>query len=322
MKPLQPIPQCADCLLSLAKDVVTLAAPGKLDLLEKAEHITRDILEDAGNKGSSSPQIANRILRKIRQITKIDDPYTDFKSREMAQARKIFSQLKNHAAQNLRSQAGLAALGNSLDFFHNPAQALADIPYQFNNGISFYRDNIDQLKAYLATKPQRVLYLTDNAGEIYFDLPLYEHLKQYCRQIYLVVKGGPSLNDLTRSELQSAKLVDRFDFVADTGTDGAGIDWDDVSGKFLDLVASADLIISKGMANFETVYPKSICAPSFYLFKVKCEPIQNYIQAPVNSLMALWKDLTGLTFNQLPAGDAEIIAGEQCCHLQGHRKRR
>ncbi len=69
-----------------------------------------------------------------------------------------------------------------------------------------------------------------------------------------------------------------------------GIDWDNVSGEFLELLASADLIISKGMANFETLYPRRISAPSFYLLKVKCEPIQNYIQAPANSFLAIWKE--------------------------------
>ena len=103
-------------------------------------------------------------------------------------------------------------------------------------------------------------------------------------------KGGPALNDLTRVELQSAKLEDRFDIVTDTGTDGAGIDWENVSREFIELFISADLIISKGMANFETLYSKSISAPSFYLFKVKCEPIQNYIQVPEGSFLALWKE--------------------------------
>jgi uncharacterized protein with ATP-grasp and redox domains len=78
--------------------------------------------------------------------------------------------------------------------------------------------------------------------------------------------------------------------VADTGAAGAGIDWDNVSGEFLELLASADLVISKGMANFETLYPRRISAPSFYLLKVKCEPIQNYIQAPANSFLAIWKE--------------------------------
>ena len=289
MNRLEPIPQCVDCLMSLARDVTALAESTNPETIEKVDRISREIIEGAAGKQLSSPQIANRLLREIRQITRTEDPYAEFKSREMAQARKIYSQLKNQIDEHLHSRVCLAALGNSLDFFKNPAQALADIPDLFSNGISFYYDHLDQLEAFLKNKPQRILYLTDNAGEIYFDIPLYDYLKQFCRRLYLVVKGGPSLNDLTRAELKSAKLEDRFDTVTDTGTDGAGIDWDNVSPEFLDLFASADLIISKGMANFETLYPKSIPVPSFYLFKVKCEPIQNYIHAPVNSFMALWK---------------------------------
>jgi uncharacterized protein with ATP-grasp and redox domains len=289
MKPLQPIPQCIDCLTSLAKDAAALADPADSGLIAEAEIISRNILAEAAHNEWSSPQIANRILRQIRQITGMADPYQDFKAREMDQARKVFSRLRDQVGKDLKSRVKLAALGNSLDFFNNPVQALADVPHQFSNGIAFYRDNLAQLEDFLANKPQRILYLTDNAGEIFFDIPLYDYLKHHCRQIFLVVKGGPSLNDLTRTELHSAKLTDNFDAVADTGTDGAGIDWDQVSMEFLDLVASADLVVSKGLANFETLYPKSISAPSFYLFKVKCEPIQNFIQAPVGSFMALWK---------------------------------
>ena len=290
MKPLQPIPQCVGCLMSLAKDVVTLAATEDPGLVEKAERIARNFIEEAGNTNSSSPQIANRILREIKQISGIEDPYESFKAREMSQARKILSQLKDPVAENLRSRAILAALGNSLDFFKNPAEALAEIPGLFHNGFSFYFDHIDQLQVYMSTRPEIVVYLTDNAGEIYFDIPLYEYLQKHCGRIYLVVKGGPSFNDLTRVELQSEKLVGKFDIVVDTGTDGAGIDWDTVSREFIDLIASADLIVSKGMANFETLYPRPTSAPSFYLFKAKCEPIQNYIQAPADSFLALWKE--------------------------------
>ena len=290
MKQLEPIPQCVDCLMSLAGDVIAMAESTDPETIEKVDRISREIIESGANNQFSSPQLANRILRKIRHITRREDPYADFKSREMAQAREIYSRLKDQIDDDLLSRISLAALGNSLDFFKDPALALADLPDQFRNGISFYHDNVDQLDSFLVNGPQQVLYLTDNAGEIYFDIPFYEYLKQHCRRIELVVKGGPALNDLTRAELRSAQLEDRFDHIADTGADGAGIDWDNVSRDFLDLVDSADLIISKGMANFETLYPKNIAAPSFYLFKVKCEPIQNYIQAPVNSFLALWKE--------------------------------
>ena len=105
-----------------------------------------------------------------------------------------------------------------------------------------------------------------------------------------MVKGGPGLNDLTRAELKAAGLDKRFEAVMDTGTDGIGIDWENVSRAFLDLIASADLVISKGMANFETLYPQDMTAPVFFMFKAKCEPIQNYVQAPADSFLALWKN--------------------------------
>ena len=299
MKPLQPIPQCVDCLMSLTQDLVTLTNSANPFLVEEAKEITRKIIEETGHKKASSPQIANRIFREIRQLTGISDPYRDFKLREMAQARKIFAELKPHIADNLRSRATLASIGNSLDFFNNPKQVLTELPDLFRNGLSLYFDHLDLFEAFLTTKPDKVLYLTDNAGEIYFDLPLYEYLDKHCRQMYLVVKGGPALNDLTRVELRTAELENKFDNLVDTGTGGAGIDWDNVSREFRELFASADLIVSKGMANFETIYPMPISAPSFYLFKVKCEPVQNYIQAPAGSYLALWKEATtGVKYRQ------------------------
>ena len=290
MEPLNPIPQCIDCLVSLAKNTVLLAADDQPGLVEKAERAARKILADAEINPTSSPQIANRILREVRRLSGVDDPFAEFKIREMKQARKLFSQLEANVGKTLRSRVSLAALGNNLDFFINPEQALAEIPQQLCNEITFFRDDIDQLEDCLRKTPGTVLYLTDNAGEIFFDWPLYEYIRDRSRKTILVVKGGPSLNDLTRAELKAAGLEKRFDPVMDTGTDGAGIDWENVSESFMDLLASADLVISKGMANFETLYSRDVAAPVFFLFKVKCEPIQNYIQAPGSSFLALWKE--------------------------------
>ena len=289
MEPLKLIPQCIDCLLSLTKSATLMAAPDNTSLAEKTEAAARKILADAEIKVTSSPQVANRIQREVRRLSGVEDPFAEFKAREMDQARKIFSQLKTPVGDDLHSCVSLALLGNTLDFFINSEQVLADLPLQFLNEISYFQDDTDQLEAVLREKPAKVLYLTDNAGEIYFDLPLYEYIRDRSRKTILVVKGGPSLNDLTRTELKSAGLEKMFEAVMDTGTDGAGIDWENVSKDFLDLIASADLVISKGMANFETLYPRKMVSPTFFLFKVKCEPIQNYIQAPANSFMALWK---------------------------------
>ena len=290
MKHLNPIPQCIDCLLSLAQNTASLASGDQPGLAKKAETGAHKILADAEINPTSSPQIANRILREVRRLSGVDDPFAEVKAREMEQARRLFGQLEASVGKTLPSRVRLAALGNNLDFFISPEQALAEIPQQFTNEITFFRDDIDRLKDCLENTPGMVLYLSDNAGEIYFDGPLYEYIRDRSRKTILVVKGGPALNDLTRAEMKAAGLEKKFDAVMDTGTDGAGIDWETVSRDFLDLIASSDLIISKGMANFETLYSRNLAAPVFFLFKVKCKPIQNYIQAPANSFLALWKE--------------------------------
>jgi len=208
----------------------------------------------------------------------------------MSSAKEIYSHIRDQLGTDLRSCAIAAVLGNSLDFFKNPEKALAEIPTLRKTGLLFFHDDLGRLKTFLSKGPELILYLTDNAGEIYFDLPLYEHLWERARRTVLVVKGGPSLNDLTRAELKLAGLEDRFDEVADTGTDGPGIDWDHVSPEFQDLVFSADLIVSKGMANFETVYPRDLTSPCFFLFRVKCHAVQDYLKAPGDSFCAIWQD--------------------------------
>lgn len=80
-----------------------------------------------------------------------------------------------------------------------------------------------------------------------------------------------------------------FEEVMDTGADGPGIDWEQASEGFLALVENADLIVSKGMANFECLYPRELTASVFFLFKAKCEPIQEYLKASPDSFVALWK---------------------------------
>lgn len=290
MKTLEPIPQCLDCLLSLAKRATALAGAEDTGTIKKAEAITREILEDASDNRLGSHQVAGQILREITRLTGISDPYKQFKAQEMALAWKAFSQIKNNNLNDLRSCVSLAILGNSFDFFKDPAEALAEIPAQMNTGVSFFYDDIDRLAAFIKKKPGRVLYLSDNAGEIFFDIRLYKYIKARAQNTILVVKGGPSLNDLTRDEMQFADLADHFSEVADTGSDGVGIDWNNVSKEFLDLVASSDLIISKGMANFEAIYPKNMAPSVFFLFKVKCEPIHRFIRAPLGSFIALWKE--------------------------------
>ncbi len=290
MELLQAFPQCADCLMGMAQQVTDLAAANDPDLPARAGSAAREIIGHARDLNLTSPEAANQILRKIRYLSGVSDPFARFKAGEMAGAERIFSMLENYMKDDLRYLVSLAVMGNSLDFFKDAEQALSDIPDQARKGISFYHDDIAELENFLLRGPRLVMYLADNAGEIYFDYPLYTYIRERAGRTILVVKGGPSLNDLTRAELEGSQLGAKFGEVVDTGTDGVGIEWDRVSEEFLGLVNEADLIISKGMANLESIYPKRLSCPVFFLFKTKCRPIRDYFNAPAESFWALWHD--------------------------------
>jgi hypothetical protein len=276
--------------MSLARNSLALSQPQDSNLLFEAEKRALDIIAKSKDKGLASPEIANKILKEVTRLSGVSDPYVEFKMKEMEIAEEIFSRINAQVGPGLRSRAALSVLGNSLDFFKNPEEALAQIPQSLQHGVEFYLDDIDRLEGFLSKRPRLILFFSDNSGEIYFDIPLFEFIKESSARTVLVVKGGPSLNDLTRAELQRTGLDQKFEEVLDTGTDGAGIPWENVSGTFMNLVRECDLILSKGMANFETVYPRNLPCPVFFLFKVKCRPVQDYLKAKPDSFVALWKD--------------------------------
>jgi uncharacterized protein with ATP-grasp and redox domains len=59
-------------------------------------------------------------------------------------------------------------------------------------------------------------------------------------------------------------------------------------------VGKADLIVAKGMANFETVYFRELSTPVFFLFRAKCQVVADYFRAPMDGMIALWKDNANL----------------------------
>ena len=287
---LQIWPPCRNCILGMIRDSFSMMESPDAALMQQVMSSAEGILSEAFKRGWSSPVAANKILQQVRHHSGVIDPYASFKKRELSQARKIFSKVESYAGHDLRSRVVLSVLGNSLDFFTNPDEALLSLPDVLDKGISFYHDDIHQLEQFLLKKPKQILFFTDNSGEVLFDIPFFHFISQQAQQAILVVKGGPSLNDLTRIEIKNEQLESHFSNIADTGTEGVGIDWDLISPAFRDLVHSADLIISKGMANFETVYPKKLSAHVFFLLKSKCSPIQAYLGTPSAGYCAMWKE--------------------------------
>ena len=289
---LEPFPQCLDCLYGLTDAAAGFAAGDDEALRQEATAAGRRILAENQDSGLTSPEAANLVIREIKRLTGAVDPYRNFKDQERVTAARAFDRARQLLGDSLPDRVALAALGNSLDFFMSPEESLAQVEQRAREGLAFQTDDIGRLGLALEAGPGLVLYLTDNTGEIYFDLPLYEYISARARRVVLVVKGGPALNDLTREELARSGLASRFSEVAETGSDGVGIEWELASPEFHDLVRGADLIISKGMANLETISPHPLPCPVFFIFQVKCGPMRDFLDAQPNSYWALWREGT------------------------------
>ncbi|KMY67531.1 hypothetical protein AAU61_11985 [Desulfocarbo indianensis] len=283
-------PQCRDCLASLAVGSAKAAAGDDAELETRIKWAARRVLAQSLEEGLRSPAIATRMLREVRRLSGVDDPYADFKAREMAHAKQVAQGLSGAFQDDLRGLVSLAALGNSLDFFQDPATALAGPADEGPPEVRFHHDDIARFEEALAQGPKLMLFFSDNAGEIYFDLPLLDRLRLAARRVVLVVKGGPAQNDLTRQDLAREGLLERAGEVADTGLDAAGLEWRSLPPGLRGLIEQADLLVAKGMANYLSTLEQALPCPGFFVFKLKCQPLRDLWDAPPESFWAQWRE--------------------------------
>ena len=124
---------------------------------------------------------------------------------------------------------------------------------------------------------KRLLYLTDNAGEIGFDRVFAEEIqKRYPHlEIIFCVRGGNSMNDATRVDAEAVGIPFR---VIDNGNQVAGTQLDQLGDEAREVLDSADVIISKGQGNAETLLG---CGYNiYYAFLVKCTRFQRTFDKP------------------------------------------
>lgn len=253
----------------------------------------RDVLRWAEEMdlNQSPPAMAQRIHRRLRQITGVDDPYCEAKERWNCIAMELLPALRakiQSTSDPLLMAARLAIAGNVIDMGINGNLTEADARREVEQALSapFFGE---QDKFHQAiSNAQSILYLADNAGEIAFDRLLIEQIPP--ERITLVVRGAPVLNDATLIDAQAVGL-DKITTVIDNGSDAPGTILNDCSPEFRLRFAAADLIIAKGQGNFETLCHES--DNIFFLFKVKCPLIAGHTHQPVGTQMLVQSGFGG-----------------------------
>jgi damage-control phosphatase, subfamily I len=267
MRSMKIRPECRPCLESLVDLTAGLAAkdPG---LREKVQAAALEIIAREFNPEAISALIANRFHLAIQDLAGNPDPFAARKATQTAYLARMYRQIAPAYSRDLASLLSLAVAGNAIDFFRDEAE----VTREFQAAPEFGIFDLPQLRRDLEAAPGLMLYLADNAGEQFFDLPLVEHLRARGWQVVYVVKGGPIQNDLTRDDLYASGLGEALEPVADTGARSVGLDLAAVSPSFRELWDAATIILAKGMGHFETMShwgnPRV-----YFLLQAKCGPV-------------------------------------------------
>lgn len=218
------------------------------------------------------PVNARKVYEIIREYTGEADPFRQEKDRSTACAKELLptlaAELKKFS-DPLEAGVRLAIAGNIIDYGVNTAfdlntarERIAEILNgEINrNELEIFRRALD--------KAQRILYITDNCGEAVFDSQL---IRFFGNRTTVAVRGKPVLNDVTRREATESGLTQASARLIDTGDDTPGIDLRRTSPEFTEAFHSADLIISKGQGNYETLCGTD--RPIVWLLRAKCPVI-------------------------------------------------
>ncbi len=126
----------------------------------------------------------------------------------------------------------------------------------------------------------KILYLGDNSGEIVFDRLLIEQLP-YDKVTY-AVRGYPVINDVTMDDAVATGIT-KLVTVIDNGSDAPGTILDECSDKFKRVFHDADMIISKGQGNYESLSDSN--KNIFFIFKVKCRVVAENTKSALGSMV-------------------------------------
>jgi uncharacterized protein with ATP-grasp and redox domains len=273
-------PGCYECLRRLLCQAADLATDDAT-LKQRATEEAMKILDNEFSYSQLSIVIATKIHEVVREVTHNPDPYKAMKERELTLARELYPELRSQYKDDLQGCLKMAAAANAIDFFREPGSIKEDI----RGPVSFAIDDSEQFEAKLKDAA-KVLYLADNAGELYFDLPLVKWMKQFAHVVY-VVKPSPVQDDLTLEDVRKSGLEGEFGEVISTGIASPGIVFSLASAQFKRKFESADLIFAKGMGHYETLSELPTEGRFFYCLMAKCKPVADSLGVHINSYVAM-----------------------------------
>ena len=274
----------SQCLLCHMERNIQLVRP--LGTEEQTMAFARDLmrmyLEAPADVSSPwfNPQVAELLHRHYGL------PLDRFRQEKAESNRFVLERMEDIRSRIARAEdpvlAGLqfAILGNYLDFSALRGQVSFDkLSDMLDQALNM---DLDQ-EVYRTFRRQlgegkKLLYLTDNAGEIGFDRLFAEEIAKANPQLEITfcVRGDIAINDATRLDAEAVGIPFR---VIDNGNNIPGTQLDRLGEEARQALAESDVILAKGMANVETM---AGCGYNvYYAFLVKCQRFVSRYHKPL-----------------------------------------
>lgn len=272
-------PECVPCLLGRVLFEVELCNPRKSGAAMKD---ALKVLKEGFEPGANSAEVATRVHQRAYQVMGCADPYLDLKIRSQEIARELFPRaqcLVESSSDRLEAAALAAIAGNVMDFgiagLDDPTALLRQFDAIIRQGLDV--NDLSKVRQRLAGA-KKVVYLLDNCGEDVLDTLLIREIRALGPWVIGVVKGEPILTDVTMEDLRRSGVDKEFDEVLTTGMFAVGVSVKGMGDRLRRELGEADLIISKGMANFESLSDAQF-HPIAYLMRAKCRPVAEAVGA-------------------------------------------
>ena len=275
---------CLQCYLR--KNVATARSLGDEETATRFAKELMGILSQLP-PDKSTVYIAPQTAALFSRFYGLTDRYKEEKRRSNAfflERADWFRAMADGADDQVLAGLQMAILGNYIDFSALQGQvSFEKLEEMCRDALKMELDSavLEKFRADCA-KAKRLLYITDNAGEIGFDRICAEKLAQCYPQLSITfcVRGGPALNDATAEDAQVVGIP--FP-VIDNGNCIPGTELDLLSQEARQALENADVILSKGMANVETLYG---CGYNiYYAFLVKCQRFVELFKKPLMTPM-------------------------------------
>jgi uncharacterized protein with ATP-grasp and redox domains len=280
-------PECGPCMLNRS---LLFCRNGDEGDRYKVVRETCRIFAECFNENTTTTEAAHRRNESIKSITGDRNPMKDLKEESIQAAEKILPDLEGYVSvirddkKRFIICLKIALAGNIIEFgARDHAVDLKKLEREAFDVIEGPLSIDDSEKIYeLVKKSKKILYVTDNSGELIFDIVLIKELQKYAKVIVAplttYVQDDASVHEIKRVGLDKlAPIVARSDSI--------GVWFERCTKEFLKEWDEADFIIVKGMGCYETLcdYPKKTNGKVGLLMKAKCLPVAKDVGVPVGS---------------------------------------